>query len=170
MSAIEVETTVTIDAPPEVVWAFVSDPGRYPEWSVVTDRMTSVEDGPVESGSTYGEVGGLGPMTDESTWVVTEFDPPKRQVHEGDDGTVRTLMTIELDSVEDGAATRLDQSVGLEFPRGMKLLARLLGPLFLRRMASNALAETAGNAKRIVEAEHGSRETDSEAPAGESKS
>jgi hypothetical protein len=41
----------------------------------------------------------------------------------------------------------------LVFPRGLRLLARLLGWLFLRRMAATALEETVRNAKRIVETE-----------------
>lgn len=151
MGSIEVDTSVVIDAPPETVWEFVSDPSRYPEWSVVTERMTALEDGPLAEGSGYSEFGGLGPMTGESDWVVTEFDSPTRQVHEGDDGTVRTVMTIELTPTDGGETTRLDQSIEMIFPRGLRLLARILGALFLGGMAAETIEETARNAKRIIE-------------------
>lgn len=164
MTAIEVAATATIGAAPETVWTFVSDPERYPEWSVVTDRMTHVDAGPPGEGTMYREIGGLGPMEAESEWLVTTFDPPRRQVHEGDDGTVRTVLTIELEPVGGGDSTRLHQTVGLVFPRGFRLLARLLGWLFLRRMAARALEETVQNAKRIVEADHPSAATGRDAP------
>lgn len=153
MAAIEVEATATIDASPDDLWAFVSDPARYPEWSVVTERMVHVDDGSIGEGTTYSEVGGLGPMTGESEWVITEFDPPRRQVHEGDDGTVRTGLTIEIEPVRGGEYSRLHQTIELVFPRWLGLLARVLGPLFLRRMAATALERTVQNAKRIVESE-----------------
>lgn len=153
MGAIAVEATTTIEAPPERVWAFVSDPSRYPEWSVVTEEMTELDRGAVSEGFQYSEIGGLGPMTGESEWTVTEFDPPRRQVHEGDDGTVTTMLTIELEPIEDGGSTRLDQRIELGFPRGYRLLARLVGVLFLRRMATSALEGTVQNAKRIIETE-----------------
>lgn len=154
MGAFTFDARATIDAPPEAVWAFVSDPRRYPEWSVVTERMTEVEDGPVQEGTRYSEIGGLGPFTGVSEWVVTSFDPPRRQVHEGDDGTVLTVLTIEVDPIDGGESTRLHQTIELVFPRGLTLLARLVGWLFLRRMAAAALEETVQNAKRIVETEH----------------
>lgn len=153
MASITVDATTTIAAPPEMVWAFVSDLSRYPEWSVVTERMISVDDGPVGEGTVYREYGGLGPMKAESEWVVTAFDPPRRQVHEGDDGSVQTVLIIELEPEDGGERTRLHQTIELIFPPGFRLLARLLGWLFLRRMAANALEETVQNATRIVETE-----------------
>lgn len=158
MGAIEVDASTTVEAPSEAVWAFVSDPARYPEWSVVTERMTHVDDGPVGVGTEYSEIGGLGPMTGESEWVVTEFDPPRRQVHEGDDGTVQTIMTIEIEPVGDGDSTRVHQTIELVFPPWLRLIARILGWLFLTRMAATAVEETIQNAKQIIESEPTARE------------
>lgn len=153
MASITVDATTRIEAPREAVWAFVSDPERYPEWSVVTERMTHVDDGPLTEGTEYSEIGGLGPMAGESEWTVTAFEPPLRQVHEGDDGTVRTVLTIELEPVDGGESTRLHQTIELVFPRGFRVIARVLGWLFLGRMAATALEETVQNAKRLVESE-----------------
>lgn len=157
MATIDVDATTTIEAPPETVWAFVSDPNRYPEWSVVTERMIHVDDGPMDVGLMYREYGGLGPMTDESEWIVTTFDPLRRQVHEGDDGTVRTVLTIEIEPLDGGNSTEIHQTIELYFPRGFRVLARILGYLFLRRQAASALEETVLNAKRIVERERADR-------------
>jgi uncharacterized protein YndB with AHSA1/START domain len=164
MASITVDSTTTIEAPLETVWAFVSDPNRYPEWSVVTERMTHVDDGPADVGMIYREFGGLGPMTDESEWIITTFDPPRKQVHRGDDGTVQTLLTFEIEPMDGGESTRLHQTIELVFPRGFRLLARLLGWLFLRRMAASALEETVLNAKRIVEKEQSAHAVHSEEP------
>ncbi len=153
MAAIEVDATTTIDAQPDVVWRFASDPSRYPEWSVVTERMTAVEDDQVNEGSVYREIGGPGPVSAESEWVVREYEPIRRQVHEGDDGTIRTVMTLEFEPVDDGERTRLHQRIELHFPPGFKLIARFVGWLFLRRVVASIVEETVGNAKRIVESE-----------------
>ena len=41
----DLELTVDIDAPPDAVWAVVSDVTRIPEWSPVCHRCEWVEDG-----------------------------------------------------------------------------------------------------------------------------
>jgi len=62
-------------------------------------------------------------------------------------------LTIEFESDDGGASTRLTQSIELVFPRGMRLLARLLGGLFLRQRAATAVEDPVQNAKRVVESE-----------------
>lgn len=120
--------------------------------------MIDVEDDQVNEGSVYREIGGPGPVSAESEWVVTAYEPTRRQVHEGDDGTIRTVMTLEFEPVDGGERTRLHQTIELVFPPGLQLIGRLVGWLFLRRVAASIVEETVGNAKCIVESEQPRRQ------------
>lgn len=78
---VELSATVPVSAPPERVWELLCDTSRYAEWVEDTDRVTRT-DGPAALFSTYDEVNPvLGPIKGRSHWVVTEFEPPRRQVH-----------------------------------------------------------------------------------------
>jgi ribonuclease Z len=114
------------------VWELLSDPHRYPELVEQTQRMVHVPDMPMGRGYTYKEYAGVGPFKGESDWTVTEFQPEHRQVHEGDDGTVRFHLEIVIEPT--GTGCRLRQRLGLE-PRGVPKVAMiLLWPLFMRRL------------------------------------
>jgi carbon monoxide dehydrogenase subunit G len=79
----EVTASAVVPAPPERVWELLSDTSRYAEWVAGTDAVTRT-DGPSRQGSTYEEVNPiLGPWKAKSHWTVVEYDPPRRQVHEG---------------------------------------------------------------------------------------
>lgn len=73
-----------IKAPPERVWEIACDTSRYPDWVEGTIRMIHT-DAPTLWGATYEEVTRIaGPWKSVTRWRVTEFDPPRRQVHEGE--------------------------------------------------------------------------------------
>lgn len=105
------ETTIRIEehiaAPPEQVWATITDTRRYAEWVVNTLEVTSAESETADAGVRYSERNRIaGPLTGGSQWVVTSVDPGHRTVHTGEGiwlaGTMRLDMTVEAD----GAGTR----------------------------------------------------------------
>jgi hypothetical protein len=108
--ATEVETTIAGSG-----WNLVSDARRYPEWVVQTDRMLDVPDTGLRQGATYREYAGLAPFKSESEWRVTVFEPHRRQVHLGDDGTVEIELTIEVEPTDGGS--RLTQTFDVRPPR-----------------------------------------------------
>ena len=68
-------------APAERAWELLCDTSRYAEWVAGTEEVTRT-DGPASAGSTYDEVNPImGPWKAKTRWTVTEFDPPRRQVH-----------------------------------------------------------------------------------------
>ena len=84
MAELRVVASASVSAPPERVWELISDTSRYADWVAGTDEVTRT-DGPAREGSTYDEVNPiLGPWKARSRWTVTEFDPPRRQVHRGE--------------------------------------------------------------------------------------
>lgn len=147
-----VEQTIHIDAPPETVWDFISNLERTPEWVVFTDAMTHIDEGPVEAGILYRETGGPGPMDDESEWHITEWDPPRRQVHEGDLGPLKPVLTMEVAPANGGS--RFRQRVELRAFPGFRPLGWLLEKLIIQWVFRSGLRATQMNAKRIIESEH----------------
>jgi carbon monoxide dehydrogenase subunit G len=144
-----VSSSIEITAPQESVWDLVSDARRYPEWVVQTDRMLDVPDTGLRQGATYREYAGLAPFKSESEWRVTVFEPHRRQVHLGDDGTVEIELTIEVEPTDGGS--RLTQTFDVR-PRGMlAALMKVMWPLMMRRRLQRANERTIANAKRLVE-------------------
>lgn len=141
--------TTEIAAPPEVVWALLCDPHRYPELADPTDRMLAVPDEEMGVGYVYREYGGVPPFKGESTWRVTVFEPMRRQVHVGDDGSATLYLTIELDPTETG--TRLTQQLEMEMRWYLRPLNVLLWPLLMRKRAQEAMDKTVQNIRRAAE-------------------
>jgi len=144
-----IESSMQIKATPEQVWALANDVKRYPEWVVPTDRVVEAPAGGLSLGAVYREYGGIAPFKSESRWEVMEFEPVRRQVHEGDDGKMRMRLTISLRPSEGG--TFVTQGVELT-PRWFLLpLSLVMWPLLMRRRGNAAMRETLANAKRILE-------------------
>ncbi|TVP66417.1 MAG: hypothetical protein EA340_11750 [Nitriliruptor sp.] len=144
-----VSSSIEIAAPEEPVWDLESDPRRYPEWVVATDRMLDVPSDALRHGATYREYGGVAPFKSESEWLVTVFEPHRRQVHLGDDGTVELELTIEIEPIDGGS--RLTHTLEAR-PRGLLgALLRLMWPLIVSRRLQRSNDQTVANAKRLVE-------------------
>jgi hypothetical protein len=74
------------------------DTSRYPEWVEGTLRMIHTN-GPIRVGATYEELTRIaGPWKSVTRWRVTEWDPPRRQVHQGEGISTSkdTAVIIEL--------------------------------------------------------------------------
>ena len=90
-----------IPASPERVWEIACDTSRYPEWVENTLRMIRT-DGPTRVGATMEELTRIaGPWKSVTRWRVTEFDPPRRQVQQGEGVSTAKGMAviIELSAV-----------------------------------------------------------------------
>lgn len=148
--AMRVMSSIDIEALPEVIWDLMCQPTLYPEIADPTDRMLHVPDKDMDVGYTYREHGGIGPFKSDSEWTVTEFEPKRRQVHLGDDGTMKLHLEIDVEPIESGS--RLVQRLEIE-PRGaMAVASKVLWPLWLRRLAQRAMDKTVANVKRMAEA------------------
>lgn len=148
-----VETSREIEAPPEAVWAFISDLERVPEWVVFTDEMLETSSEEPGVGTEYRELGGPGPIEDESTWRITAFDPPHRQVHEGDLGAMEVRLTMEVEPTARGS--RLTHRVDLSVLPRVRPVGWLLEHLVVKHVMRRGLEDSQAQAEAIVEAEAG---------------
>jgi len=89
--------SAVIPASPERVWEIACDSSRYPEWVENTLRMIHA-DRPTRAGATMEELTRIaGPWKSVTRWRVTEFDPPRRQVHEGEGVSTAKNMAVIIE-------------------------------------------------------------------------
>jgi uncharacterized protein YndB with AHSA1/START domain len=146
-----ITSTVEINAAPEAVWHLLSDVARYAEWVVPTDEVLATPQGEMGVGATYRDSGGVGPFKGKTDWTVLAFDVPNRQVHEGDDGMVRSHLTLTLTPTSAGG-TNLHQRIELTPRWYIAPIFLATWPLFMRRETQAAIDQTAANVKRLLEA------------------
>jgi uncharacterized protein YndB with AHSA1/START domain len=110
--AVHVERTVNIDAPPERVWAVMTDVERWPEW---TESMKSVER--LDSGE-FG-VGSKAKLKirrspNANVWTVTELTPNRSFSWETNSGGVKGVATHVIEPA--GGGSKVTLSVDLSGP------------------------------------------------------
>jgi uncharacterized protein YndB with AHSA1/START domain len=143
MTQIEVTASAVIAAPPAQLWELVSDARRNPEWVEATAAVTRT-DGPAREGSTYDEINPImGPWRAKTRWTVTEFDPPRRQVHRSEDVPFasETLVIIDLMPIGDGSEVTVTlRATGRSVLRLMKGQQRKGNERSVRNLAALATA------------------------------
>ena len=102
------ESTITIDAPAELVWRTIRTVEKWPEWTPTMTEVRRLDDGELRVGSAA-EV--RQPNQPKRTWTVTELNPdrsftwtarsPGVRLAAGHavterDGTVEVALTFEL--------------------------------------------------------------------------
>jgi len=106
-----ITASTTLQSSPETVWRLASDTARYAEWVENTLRVIRT-DGPAQPGVTMEELTRIaGPWKSVTRWRVTEFDPPRRQVHEGEGVATAKDMAVVIELVPEGERTRFDLTV-----------------------------------------------------------
>lgn len=128
-----VAVAVEVDAPPEEVWAVVSDPRNLPRWN---RHITAVEGVPVDGlreGSEYSTVMGFMAVRARVRGKVMEWEPPTWAV---------ILLSGFLDAT---VATRVDP-----LPGGRSRLHQEIDYHFRR----NPLGELAARSIRVVGGAH----------------
>jgi uncharacterized protein YndB with AHSA1/START domain len=134
-------STIDIARTPADVYAYVTDPARFAEWQpdVVAARA--------DDGARFTTTRRIGRFDRTYTQDVTENDPPRRWSVRGVDGPLRPAMTVTIEPLDGGAASRVTFALDFE-GRGF---ADLLVPM-IRRMAAKGSMESYRNLKRRLEA------------------
>lgn len=147
----QMEAEVYIPASTETVWELVSDVHRLPEWVTNVEQILSVSDVPVKVGTIYRDrvnVAGLWRPVRE--WRITEFTPPRWQVHEGKwPGIGKAVISMSLEPL--GTSTQFKLTEAFHWHWYLKPLAwLLLEGLFLRRTLQAELRRHVENAKALL--------------------
>jgi uncharacterized protein YndB with AHSA1/START domain len=136
--------TAVVDRPAADVFAYTTDPTRFPEWQagVVSGRM----DGD-EVGARCVTVRRIGGAERPSTSELVQLEPPRAWAVRGTDGPIRAAVDV---TVEPLGADRSKVAIAVDFTgRG---IGRLLVPLVVRREARKEMPANLARLKERLEA------------------
>jgi uncharacterized membrane protein len=135
---------IFVAAPPEEVWALISDLERGPDWSVVTLKCEVTSDGPLGVGCTYRAVSKFVASKITTEHEILEWIPARRIVTRVVKGGASTL-TQTCDP--QGEGTVLSMSNDFAVPPGL--------PAFLAdklaQQVTDTLARELARIKEVVE-------------------
>ena len=140
-------TTIEIARPPEVVFAYVTDPARFGEWQANVTGGHSDGSDPPQPGARCSTTRRIGFAERDVTSEITHVDPPRRWGVRGIDGPIRALVDVTVDPVEDGRASRVTISIDFQ-GHG---IGKLLVPLAIRPQARKEMPANLERLKHKVE-------------------
>jgi carbon monoxide dehydrogenase subunit G len=142
-------TRTEISRPPEDVFAYVTDPRRLPEWqaSVVSAEPAGSSETPIRLGAKFRVTRRIRGRDMKGTVEFAELTPPTRWAVHSLDGAVRGDAKGTIESLEDGARSR----VTIELDLHGHGIGKLLLPLFIRRMAAHEMPRNMEKLKERLE-------------------
>jgi uncharacterized protein YndB with AHSA1/START domain len=139
--------SVEISRRPEDVFAYVTDPSRFPEWQEAVVSARGKDAGPMREGSRIELTRRMGRREQTMTSELTEYTPPRSYAFRVIDGPVRALGNGRFEPLDDGQRTRFTFELDFE-GHG---IGKVLVPLVVRRQAAKELPESHANLKRQLE-------------------
>jgi uncharacterized protein YndB with AHSA1/START domain len=134
--------SIDIDRPADEVFAYATDPARFPEWQKDVVRV-SVEG--TDVGSRFTTVRKVGGSEHTMTQEITENVPPRSWAARGVDGPIRPTATVKVEPLDDG---RCRATFSLDFDgRGV---AAPLAPM-VRRVAAKGAPASYQRLKELLE-------------------
>lgn len=142
-----ITTSIEIARPAEDVFAYVTDPSRFPEWQqgVVSGRLDTATP---RVGSRCTTVRKIGGREREVITELTACDPPHRWSDRGIEGPIRAMVTVTVEPLADRSRSRL--TIEVDFTGHG--IGRLLVPLVVRRQAARENPESVKRLKDRLEA------------------
>ena len=138
--------SIEIARSPQDVFAYVTDPTRLPEWQESVVRAKG-SDTPVRVGTRARVTRRVGRREMTQSAELAELTPPTTWAVRGLDGPVRGNVNGTIDSLDDGARSRVTIELALE-GHG---IGKLLVPLFVRRKAQVEVPRNMQNLKQRLE-------------------
>lgn len=136
---------IEIDRAPADVFAYATDPTRFPEWQ--RDVSSARWEGAATTvGARFKSIRRIAGREITQTQEVVEVDAPKRWAARGIDGPIRAHATVDVEPLEDGTRSRVTFGLDFEGPG----LGRVMVPR-VRSIAANQAPESHRNLKRIME-------------------
>jgi uncharacterized protein YndB with AHSA1/START domain len=140
-------SNIDIARPPEVVYAHVTDPSRFPQWQHDVVRVRIQGGGQPGVGSRFTTIRRIGRVEQATTQEITELDAPRSWVARGVDGPFRPSAAITVEPLNGGTGSRVTFALDFE---GQGIGKRL--PLeVIRRMAAKSAPKSYRNLKERLE-------------------
>ncbi len=139
-------STIDIDRPLRVVFDYVTDPSRFPEWQLDVVTVTVDRSGPHGVGTRFTTTRRIGRMERTMTQEVIEVDDQRRWAARSVVGPLSLRAMTRFEPLDDGARTRVTLSLDFSAPG----LAGLLAPV-IRRMAAKQAPRSCRNLKQRLE-------------------
>jgi carbon monoxide dehydrogenase subunit G len=106
-----VVSTIDIDRPPDEVFAYATDPARFPEWQ--TD-IASVEVEGAGVGARFSTTRQVGPARQTIVQEVVESEAPRRWSARGVGGALLASGTVTVEPLDDGRGSRVTFSLSFQ--------------------------------------------------------
>ncbi|MBV8948134.1 MAG: SRPBCC family protein [Solirubrobacterales bacterium] len=139
--------SIEIDRRPEDVFAYLDQFDRHGEWQSNIVRATVETEGPVRIGTRVKEIRKIGGREQDTSFEVTEYEPPRKSSFRGVTGSVRPVGTVTVEPIGDGSKSK----VSIEFDLVGYGMGKLLAPI-ARRQARKTTAESQEKLKTRLEA------------------
>ncbi|MEO5876291.1 MAG: SRPBCC family protein [Streptosporangiaceae bacterium] len=141
--------TVEVDRPAAEVFAYATDPTRFPEWQAGVIDGHLDDSGTPRVGARCVTIRRIGGAERPVTSELTHIDPPRTWGVRGIDGPIRA--TVDL-TVVPLTATRSRLTIAVDFEgHGV---GKVLVPLLVRRQAHKEMPANVANLKRHLESRH----------------
>lgn len=137
------ESSIEIEAPPDVVWRVFADVERWPSWTASVRRVTPLDEPGLAVGRRY-EI--LQPRFPRLVWTVTELDAGRGWTWRQRSPGTTSLAVHELAPLDGGRRTLVRQRIDQRGPGGV-----VVG-LLTRGLTRRYLALEAEGLKRASEA------------------
>jgi uncharacterized protein YndB with AHSA1/START domain len=138
---------IEIARPPDAVYAYVTDPSRFPEWQHDVVRVRVQGGRPPGVGSRFTTTRRIGRVEQTTTQEVMAADPPRSWAARGVDGPFRPSAEVTVEPLAGGAGSRVTFALDFE-GQG---IGRLLPLEVIRRMAAKGAPRSYRNLKERLE-------------------
>ena len=141
-----IRESIEISRSPEDVFAYLDDLATHGEWQeqVVSAKVDG--DGPTKVGTRSTEVRKMGGREQQTTYEITEHNPPRMVAFRGVDGSIRVIGRVTVEPLDGGARSRVTLDLDFE-GHGM---GKLLLPL-VRNQAGKQVPKDQARLKQRLE-------------------
>jgi len=142
-----IESSFEIARPPDEVYAYVTDPSRFPEWQDDVVRVRMEGGRPPGVGARFTTTRRIGRVEQTTTQEIAEINPPRSWACRGVDGPFRPGASITVAPLDDGTRSRI--TIALDFEGHG--IGKLLPLDVIRRMAAKGAPKSYRNLKERLE-------------------
>ncbi len=141
-----IRQSIEIDRRAEDVFAYLDDPERHGEWQEAIVSAKVEGEGPVGVGTRVHEIRKVGGRQQDTSYEITEHDPPRKSSFRGTAGPVRPVGTVTVEPIGDGSKSR----VALDFNLVGHGIGVLIAP-FARMQAKKDITKSQERLKARLE-------------------